>query len=204
MASAGPSTGLITSIGTATGVPVAVLLYRIDGSKLTVLNETVELEARVIDSFCRAAFDRHPAAGTVRLHAIHLKGLLCLPSLAFPYSEDIAMPLPSTVAEYRAGLGKATAKNLGRHYRQVLREHSSFEQIVLRKEAIPDDLVREIVRLNSDRMREKGRIPLGDETQLRQRLELAQHYGVLGAFKAGGTMAAGALALHVGDAFYLE
>ena len=104
-----------------------VLLFERRQGRATVLNEGIALDDATIDRFAGRVFQQFPDVEVIGFHQIDSG----LKQLSFPFqkhnaTENFILPLPTTVDEYTAALGKATRRNIKRYMGKLMQDHPSF------------------------------------------------------------------------------
>lgn len=104
-----------------------VLLFERRQGRATVLNEGITLDDATIGRFAGRVFRQFPDVGVIGFHQIESR----MNQLAFPFqrhnaTENFILPLPKTVDEYTAALGKATRRNIKRYMGKLMQDHPSF------------------------------------------------------------------------------
>lgn len=202
------------------GVPVAILLFRIDGHTLTLLNEFVRLEADLIRQFADAAFQEFPQIHLICLRRIEAPVLQAearagpgagaeSASSRYPHqrlsrTEDIVVALPPTVEEYEARLGKNMRRNLRRYSRQLETDFPGYEYALYLQKDIRAEHIREIIALNHARMAGKHIQSRIDEEETRWVIQLAQECGIMGVATIDGRVCGGAIGFRIGDAYFMH
>lgn len=187
------------------GEITTLLLFRIEGRRVKVLNEVMRLESHEIQRFARNIFARYPNVGTISFHAIHAD----LQRMSFPYQahnclEDMVLDLPATEQEYLSHLGKNTRRNLKRYGERLQRTFPSFEFATFERDKIDQQDIRDIVQLNQARMACKHKKSIIDDAETERIISLTRSHGVIGVARIDGVICAGAISYQVGDHYYLS
>lgn len=193
------------AIHTSDSAPRHMLLYRINGREVTVLNEVFDIEQFYVEYFVQILFQKHP-----EIHCINFNRSkwtnenFSLPSRTWQKSQDTVIQLPATLAEYRSRLGKHTKRNLSNYLNRLTRLYSDFTfETTARGEADPAVISR-IIEMNRLRMESK-KITSGFDADLENRvIHFSRTYGCTGTVRVGGKVVAGTLYYEVGNHCYLE
>ncbi len=184
---------------------VAILLFRLEGHCVKVLNEVIQLDIEEINRFARFAFASFPAAQVIMFHALGT-GPEKPDFLYQRYNclEDIVLALPGTEQAYFASLGKNTRRNLKRYQRKLLDVHPGFCFDILDAGQIDSQIIDDIVALNRARMAVKKKVSALQASHTDALIQLAQHCGLVGVARINGRVCAGAISFRTGKNYYLS
>jgi CelD/BcsL family acetyltransferase involved in cellulose biosynthesis len=126
------------------------------------------------------------------------------PFQRFNYSEDLVVNLPPTAEEYHRRLGKNTRRNIKRYSERLQRGFPSVQFSVAEKEAVSRQDVRDIVRLNHERMAGKHKLSAIDDAETDRIIRLVEECGLVGVTRIDGRVVAGTIAYRVGANFFLN
>jgi hypothetical protein len=207
---------------------VDLLLFRIEGARSVVLNEMIVVDNAMVNRFAKTIFARYPSVRFVAFNAVRANvsrttsnshghghnqihhhhgaagsaGAMPYPYQVVNHSEDIVVPLPSTVDDYLARFGKATRKNIKQHVARAQRDLSGFAfQVVCGADIVEEDL-RAIVSLNHARMRDKGKVSYLDEAETQRLLRIARDRGAIATIRIDGRICAGAIYALYGSSYF--
>ena len=198
----GPASTYVARLGNS---PLAVLLFRIDGFALRVLNEVIAIDVAEIDRFARFAFASFPAVQVIRFHAVRCAPQKpAFPSQRYNCLEDIVLALPPTEQAYFSSLGKNTRRNLKRYERKLRAAHPDFRFDILDGDDVSEQLVQDIVALNRARMAGKNKASSFNEVSTGNLTSLVHDCGLVGIGTIGGKACAGAIAFRAGDNYFLS
>ncbi|HCY64136.1 MAG TPA: hypothetical protein DHV59_15205 [Oxalobacteraceae bacterium] len=179
--------------------PTAILLFRREGRRIVVLNQTMQIDQVELRRFVACMFEQFPFVGVISFKAVQAD------FSDFPYPlqrghamEDIVITLPATVDDYTAGMGKSTRSNL-KHYKAKLeKDFSSVSFQSYEKKEIDKQLVYDIIKLSEARITAK-KINFGIDSEYARRLvELTKSCGVVNAIWVDGRLCAGAISYRTG------
>ncbi|KRB93068.1 GNAT family N-acetyltransferase [Noviherbaspirillum sp. Root189] len=191
-----------TYISERNGKPAVILLFRIERRNARVINEGMRLRAEDVERFCVNLFQRYPLVTSVTFHAVRIvnteRRISCVQQRFF-CAEDFVADLPDSAEAYLAMLGNATRKNLKRHRNRLERAFPDFSFRVDEKDAIREDDVRRIIAFNRVRMAQKQKASFIDEEETQRILQLVKTCGTVSIVTIGGELAAGAIAVRIGD-----
>jgi hypothetical protein len=186
---------LSTYVVTDNGRPLAILLFRIDGTRAVVINNVIEVREAEIGRFASAVFTRFGRISVISFKTIETD----LRQLEFPYrrfntSENIVLTLPRSSDDYIAALGKNTRKNVRYYLNRVKRFFPSFEYKLLERETVEASQVIEILRLKNNRM--PGAM---EDAETRRILALVAARGMVGIITIDGKICAGSIGYRIGN-----
>jgi len=183
----------------------AILLFRMGGRRVQVLNEQIAMEASEINRFVRHVFDTWPEIDVVRFPAILADAAgLDRPHQKYYRTEDIVLTLPPTAEDYLAALGKATRKNLKYHGNRLKRNFPALAFKVWVDGAIPEAGVRDIIELNRARMATKNKASEIDDEEASRLAQLVRQGGLVSAMILDGRVVAGTVCSRVGANYFMH
>ena len=183
----------------------ALLLFRIAGRRLHVLNEQIAMDADDINRFARYVFATWPDVDVIRFPAILADGKrLAFPHQQFYRTEDIVLTLPATPEDYLAALGKATRKNFKYHGNRLKRNFPDIRFEVRTDRDIPESYVRDIIELNRARMATKNKESEIDIAETERLSRLVRQSGLVSAMILDGRVVAGTVCSRVGANYFMH
>ncbi|WP_158590471.1 GNAT family N-acetyltransferase [Noviherbaspirillum cavernae] len=197
------TTDTCTYVARQHGIVIALLLLRIEGEHVRVLNEQIDVGAAEIERFARYMFSSRPSLKTIRFRAIQTT----LHRFSFPcqqvnISEDIVVSLPDTSDDYAARLGKATRKNIKHHLSRLRRSFPTLVHQVRAREEASEQHVREIVALNRARMAGKNKVSYIDDEEEERIVRLVKLCGVVSVMTLDDRVCAGVICYQVGSNYF--
>lgn len=200
---AGTEEPVSTYVAERNGEPVCILLYTRNNNIVRVQNEGAVLEAAEIQRFADHIFGRMPSVDVIFFNAIRTEPhAFSLPFQRFNCSEDIVVRLPATVEEYFSSLGHATRKNIRRYRNKLARNLPQVRHSVLCGAEIGEEQVREIIRLNTERVLRKKKVPGYDERETERMVQLARACGFVSMHAIDDELIAGELCTCVHDHYF--
>jgi hypothetical protein len=180
--------------------PRHVFFLSAHGRTVDVLNKLIDIEPDAVVRLARTVFRTYTHADRIRLEVKFPPDILEIPLRVRLRNDDLVIPLPATVEEYRTGLGRRTRQNVNQYTNRLRRRHPDFELKRLEKEKIPFALVRQVAVWNAERMHKKGERSIYEEDprKLVRLWRLLQSYGVALCGHIDGDCVAAQLLLHVG------
>jgi hypothetical protein len=182
-----------------------ILLFRVTGGRVKVLNEVIQLEGAEVERFAKLVFAHFKQAQLISFKAIQNN----IERLPFAHQrhnclEDIVLALPASAQAYHASLGKNTRRNIKRYGERLRTTFPSFTFTVYEKGEASDADLRAIVALNHARMEGKNKqsdIDYGEEDRL---IALTRQCGLVGICRIDGKVCAGAMSFRAGDNYFLN
>lgn len=184
---------------------VTLLLFRMDGRRLTVLNEVIRIDEEDIYRFASHIFAAFQSIQVISFRAVQTN-LRRLPFRfqQFDYLEDIVVALPSSADDYIASLGKKTRGNMRRYLKLIKRDFPSFRFDVFENEAIEQHHVHDIMAMYRSRMSAKNKVLDTDDEEVEQLINCVRENGSVGVVTINGCVCAGAIASRVGANYFLR
>jgi CelD/BcsL family acetyltransferase involved in cellulose biosynthesis len=187
------------------GKPLAIVPYKRAAKELTVASEYISLAEAEIERFAACMFGRYPEVRRI----VFPKLLAPVPALAYPRhamvcGEDMIVPLPRTVQEYEAAIGKNTRRNFKRYASALAKAFPSYRYEVFTGQDIRGQDLRDIVELSCMRMRSKNIVPRFNETETGWIIDFAKECGIVGVARIDGKVAAGAIGFRIGENYFMH
>ncbi len=185
--------------------PVALFLFQRTRGRVRVLNETIAIAEAEVQRFVRYIFATYRGVGAIAFNAVEVRRYRHrYPHQHVNLLEDIAMPLPATPQEYLAGLGKNTRRNIKRYGDRLLKAFPGHRFEICEREAVEEELIRQIIGFNHARMASKNKASNLDERSVRRVTRLARESGLVGVIRIDGRVCAGAISYRVGNNYFLD
>lgn len=181
-----------------------ILLFRRDGERVDVINQSIKLTSEDIARFAQHIFTTYKAVNLISFHAVQAEALeLPFPFQRFSCTDDIVLKLPGTVDEYLASLGKNTRRNIRRYMDRLKRTFPSFRYDCHVGDAVNEQHVRAIIEFNRARMAGKHKVSTIDCEEEERIVQLAKACGLIGVATIDGRICAGAIAYRCGENYFL-
>jgi hypothetical protein len=181
---------------------VAILLFQVKGRTVHVLNEMIDLQQKEVERFASYIFNKLP-----QVHIISFKAIRAtLDRFAYPLQKHNAkdtyvITLPATPEEYMTSLSKMLSQSIHYKLRKIARHHMTFTSHFYEKDEIPEQLLKDLIRLSEDRISQK----VGDFAHDEQRIiALAKQCGFVHALSVDGKVCAGTVNYYIGSSAFLE
>jgi hypothetical protein len=140
--------------------PRHILLFSRRDGTVDVLNKVFPIPPADSERACRAIFRTFP-----HVHRIHLEIMYPPERLALPYrilygADHMYVELPTTLDEYKAGIGRRTRSNLQKYEKRVRRDHPDLSTEVLSCDESCQELFDMFVAWKVEWCRQRGMDPL--------------------------------------------
>jgi hypothetical protein len=179
-----------------------ILLFQVAGRTVHVLNEMIDLEQKEVERFASFIFAKLP-----QVHIISFKAIrTTVDQFAYPVQKHNAkdayiISLPATAEEYTASLNKTLRNDTRYDLRKIARDHPTFASHFYEKDEIPEQLLKDLMRLSEDRISRKVSDFAHDDQRI---IALARQCGIANVLTIDGKVCAGTLSYFIGSACYQE
>jgi hypothetical protein len=186
------------------GSIVAIFLFRRDRRSVQVINEGMRIDDDELIRFASYVFSRWLTVDMISMHAVEAAiGRIAFPLQQYACTANIILPLPETVDEYLASLGKNMRRNLRRYMDKLKRSFPSFRYDVFEKDAVNEQHVRDIIYLNRARISDK-KLAFGIDEEIEQIVALVKRCGLVGVATIDGQVIGGAVGYLVGGNYFFK
>ena len=197
-----------TWVGYRSGEIVGVLLFRVDGKRVTVLCEVVILDSAQIDAFAASVFSNFSGIRHITFNAVSVSvPPSSFPAQFFSFSENYVLNLPPSAEAYMAGLGKSTRQSLRGYRNRLLRDFPDFSWTAYACDELTVEQQRNLVLIlqhfKRDGMAARGKSAAIDETETKNFLAMAAECGLFGVARVNGRICAGAFSCRIGDSYVM-
>jgi hypothetical protein len=194
-----------TYVARSRGRILCVILFRIEGNAVKVVNQQIAIGQDELREFARAIFAKYRSVSVISFYAIETR----IERFPFPFQkfealEENVLALPSTPAEYLASVSQAMMKKIKAGERKLEQEHPGFTFEVLSKTDVSETVLREIVALAGARMASKQQSAYIVEEQVGKILRLVHTYGFVSVLRIDGVTRAGNVFYGVGKRFFMH
>jgi hypothetical protein len=184
------------------GASRAILLFKMRGYKVSVLNAAISLAPAVIRAFVSFIFERYPKIRAVCFTSVAAGPLGGPhPTQRFRTSEDYVLSLPPTVTAYDSRLGKATVSGLRTKAKKLARVFPRYTFRILEGDDIDSRVVEDIIRLKGEGGAGRGALAASQKDWLRQ---VVRSHGFVGVSFIDGRVRAGALCTRIGSQLFMH
>jgi hypothetical protein len=201
----GPAHGVQTYVVRRAGHAVTVLAFRIDGARVHVMNEQIQLGGEEIERFAQFIFDKFPRIRSVVFKAVQTaRKKFPFPHQRHGFTNDIVLTLPGTPEAYLESLGKSTRDNIKRYLKLCKRDFPSFCFDSQDGWSTPEETLRTIVAFNHERMAGKSKVSGLTDAESARLIALARTCGMVSTVRIDGRVCAGTICYRVGDNFFMR
>jgi hypothetical protein len=194
-----------TYISMAGGRPTAVLLYRRERERVTVLNTSIELSQAEIERFARTIFRRYRDASVIVFNGIrHDITRLPYPVQRYGYLEDIVAELPPTPDLYFSSLGRNMRETIKRFQNRLKRTHPGFRFEVQVNDEANEDQIRDLYTLQRARIRSKNKTSTITDAEIERIITLVKERGLVTIATIDGKVCGGMVCWRAGDNFFMR
>jgi hypothetical protein len=199
------SNGTNTCVLQQGGELVAVLLFRVEGNQVRVLNEQCSFDSEVIKIFSRLIFDDFPFAHIISFPVIaNPPAALDRPFQHAKCTQDIVLTLPESVNSYMAKMGKSTRNYIKRYSNKLKRCFPSVSSMAYAGSSVDDEQIRAIIELNHARMSGKHKRSYIDESETERIIRLVRQCGLVTVVTIDGKVCAGTINYRIADNYFLH
>ena len=194
-----------TYVARSDGQVVALFLFRMEHSRVSVCNEVIKLDAEEASRFAQYIFEHYAQVSMISFRAVETN--ICrlpFPSQRINFLEDIVLTLPASVEDYVGSLGKATRRTIRHNMNRLMRAFPSFRFRVSETSKIDERDIVAIVRMNHARMAGKDKVSVYTESETRRICQLARVCGLVGVLMVDGQVCAGAVSFRIGEHYYMS
>lgn len=172
------------------GCLIDLLMFGNIGNTSRCLNSVVNIDKKIITECIKKEFEKYPSIQKVIVDASYKKYTF---NKAILYSKchDHIINLPATMDDYYLMLGHSTRKSIKKSKSKLLRNYPSANFIVKLGTEIDEDIIDKIMKLNIDRMKQKGIIYGNDDHNRDNIYRYAQYYGCVSYLEINGKVIAG-------------
>jgi hypothetical protein len=182
-----------------------VILFRIEGRVVKVINQQVALSAADLRGFARAVFARYRKARLISFYAIDSR----LEQFPYPYEscealEENVVRLPAQPQDYDDSLSQNLLKRLQSAERKLKRDFPDFRFQVLKGTEVSEHLLRTITGLAGARMAAKQQEAYIHDADIGNILRVIHAYGYAGVLTVDGVVRGGNVFYGVGQRYFMH
>lgn len=199
--------GVSTYVVTDGGEVETLILFRIVGRTVFVLNQQILMRTEQITEFCESIFTRYRMASRIEFYALdaNIESACCrFRCQVVPRLEEQVIQLPDTEEMYVQHREARSIRKWQKTLRKLEVDHPSYRFDVLRREEIGKEHIQELVGLADKRMHSKRKSSYVEEFQVDRYAELARTYGFLGLIYIHDEIRAGVLCYIVGTRCFVQ
>lgn len=201
----GEANNASTYVARSHGNIVCVILFRLEGNTVKVVNQQIAIGQDDLRQFANAVFAKYRSASTIAFYAIDTR----IEDFPFPFQkfralEENVLVLPATSDEYIASLSQTLFKKIQSGERKLEREHPGVRFEVLSKTDVSEQVLRDIVSLAGARMASKHQSAYIAEEHVGKILRLIHAYGSVGLLRIDGVICGGNIFYGVGRRYFMH
>lgn len=160
------------------------------GNTSTCFNSLVSINQDLIIEFTKKIFEIYPSIQKIKILASYQKYIFNK-SILFFKSDNHILNLPPTMDDYYLKLGSSTRQHIKNRKVRLLRDYQSVNFVTKFGAEIDEIIIDNIIQLNVDRMKHKGKIPGINQTYKNNIFKYSQHYGCVAYIEIDGKIVAG-------------
>jgi hypothetical protein len=182
-----------------------LILFRIEGGVVKVINQQITLSEQDLACFANAIFGKYRTAKRIAFYAIDT-GLQQLdrPFQRYQTLEENVLVLPATREQYTAKLNQNLLKRLQSGERKLKRDHPGHRFQILRRNEVTEPILRQVLALASARMAAKQQAAYIRDEDVGKILQLIHVYGFVGTLTIDGVIRGGNIFYGVGRRYFMH
>lgn len=201
----GEAHGASTYVARSGNAIACVILFRLEGRVVKVINQQIALSAADLLGFAHAVFARYRKAHAISFYAIDTR----LASFPYPFQsfevlEENVLGLPATAEAYMGILSQTLLKRLNAAEKKLKRDFPSHRFDVLDKTEVTEAVLRKVVGLAGARMAAKQHDAYIHEDDIPRILQLIHAYGHVGLLVVDGEVRGGNVFYGVGGRYFMH
>ncbi len=155
-------------------------------------NSLVSIEQNIVEEFIRYVFEMHSNVKKIEIVASYNVYNLTKSILYFQ-SDNHVLQLPQTIDEYFNVLSSSTRQTIKNRKNRLLRDYEKVNFCTRFGVEIDLDIVEKIIQLNTERLKQKGRLHKVDHEAKNKIYKFSQHYGCVAYIEVDGEIVAGSI-----------
>lgn len=199
--------GVSTYVATDDGKIETLILFRIVGRAVYVLNQQIQLRTEQMAEFSESIFARYRTAARIEFYALDATigpDRFSFPCQVVPGLEEQVIQLPDTEEMYVQDSQARSIRRWIKTFQKLQADHPSCRFDVLRREEITKEHVQAIVGLADKRMHSKHKSSYVEESQIVRFAELARSHGFVGLIYIHDEIRAGVLCYIAGNRCFVQ
>jgi len=197
--------GASTFAVTQDGRPKSLLLYRREGSLVSVLNRQVALPREEVERFAYSIFEKYAGVSAIRLDAVQadLRGTRH-PWHGFHCAEDIVARLPGSADGFHAALGRNMRETVRRYTNKVRRSHPDFRLEFHDDAGFDEEQVAALYALHCQRIGTRNMVSNVTPERFRRIMAMVRRRGMVAVATIGGRVAGGLILWRTGTHYVMR
>jgi hypothetical protein len=155
---------------------IELIIFINNGDTSTCLNALVSIDQHIIKEFSSTIFEKFPAIQKIKIDASY-RDYSFKKVILLIRSHDFIINLPSTIDDYYHELGRTTRSHMKNYKNKLLRDFPGVNYVTKVGAEIKEETIDNIMRLNFERIKQKGQIPHKNHTYVNVLHKYTQHYG---------------------------
>lgn len=191
--------GICTYVRKEGSIITAVLLFRLQGHVVSVINQQITLPAAKISDFCDAIFRTFKRAQLIQFYAMDVSlEQFGRPYQQLPSLEENIIYYPASRDAYLASLRPQFLKQLSQGTAKIKEAHPSFQLHYANRAEINEDDVVQVLELTKKRMLSKGREVYAEKVNRNALVKTLEKYGHVVTATIDEKICAGSIFFSVG------
>jgi hypothetical protein len=196
-----------TFVATAGSEINIIILFRLLGSSVQVVNQQIHLNEEELACFCTEIFRTYSSVRKIVFYALDTR--IQSPAFPYPYQElaqieENIVTLPESIDEYMRRLSSRTRTGILKYAKKTAEAYPSYHFEVFKREQITTDLVRTVICLADMRMEFKKKSPYIGEEAVETLAKLARTHGYISTITIDGKICASNLCFSVGPRHFAQ
>ena len=184
---------------------ISVILFRLEKSKIIVINQQATIDAVEISRFSSAVFLRYKNVNFISFWGLMpIQGKISFFSNQNYCLSDVVVTLPESTDAYLSSLGKSTRRHIRSSLKKITAAFPSFCALTRVKSEISAPEIFEIIKLSNARMAVKEKVSYNSDEETQRLIRLANVYGLVLTLKIDDRICAGALCYRVGSTYFAQ
>jgi hypothetical protein len=151
------ASGASTYIARKGDQAIAILLFKRNKKKVSVINEMIDIAAEELERFSRYIFENDKSVKVISFSLIGNQiGRLPFPCHQYEISEDIVLTLPATPEAYLESLSSKMRRNIRRYMRAIVRDNPGFRFEAYAGNEIKDQYLHDLINLKKINIGQKN------------------------------------------------
>ncbi|MDP4238375.1 MAG: GNAT family N-acetyltransferase [Bacteroidota bacterium] len=180
---------------------IELLIFGNKGDTSTCFNLLAKIDQDIMLECTKRLLEAYPSVQKIEIVASYKNYALKRSFLTSTF-DDYILNLPATMDDYYLGLGRSTRQTIKNRKVRLLRDYPDVNFVTKQGTEIEESIIDSIIRLNTERMIQKGIVPGRNNTDKHNIYSYSQHYGYVVYLEIDGVMAAGAISYILNKKIY--
>jgi hypothetical protein len=184
---------------------IAILLFKREKKKVSVINEMIDIAAEELERFATYIFTNDTSVAAISFSLIGNQiGRLRFPCHQYEISEDIVLTLPATPEAYLESLSSKMRRNIRRYMRAIARDNPGFRFETFAGNEIKDQYLHDLMNLKKINIGQKNLRFGMDADEVEWIFKQAKLSGLVTVALIGDRVCCGSISLRVYDHYFGE